>query len=644
MSLDPSHKTQARDVQSIVAAGPYLGAGIVIIAFLIFRYWRGEASHIQIFDYLDGRIPRYRALAEAPLFGALDYTVDAFLGGIGRNFLPSSLTLPALLHRVFSVVGVAAAEETLMRSIAFIGMVRLQRIFYGRAMSHVCISLVALAFALLPFWPGGFLSIAGLPLFASVYITILKARPKFLDILTLALIPFSVPLTLFGWCHLLLLGLIAGGLCARRSGAALRFIVVTLCLSALYAALDYRLLINSFLGGAPQSHREAFTSSYFSQFALSIIDLEFPLYVLRVFMGDHPHRMQLIAPVLLTAVLIVMGLIFFGPKSSTDESRQLKKNSGILLSRSPTFVLAWFAIAILFCTAVAVAEEQNFVKTFFLRTVGGFFGTISYGRIAWFQPALWYALFSYVLYLMHGFFRIVIRGRPIPRWIFPSCLAAIQCVLLIQYGVRRESENPSRPIHRLRALNIPFDAFESRPLFDEISEQLGRSRDSYRVGALGLYPSVLQLNGFQTVGAYAPSYPLAYKNRFRKLIAEEIDGSPRLQIAFDSWGSKCYILTRELGWEPFIEIMHRNTHPYYHSRLPSSINVNLSAEAMVDLGLDYIFSAVPIDNPEQSGLTQFGRFAHEDAAWKIWVYETSTLVEPSRTKLNDLREADPSES
>lgn len=53
---------------------------------------------------------------------------------------------------------------------------------------------------------------------------------------------------------------------------------------------------------------------------------------------------------------------------------------------------------------------------------------------------------------------------------------------------------------------------------EEIKDYIGKPQSSYRVGSIGLHPSVSQESGFYTVDGYVNSYPLAYKGLSEKLL------------------------------------------------------------------------------------------------------------------------------
>src|SRR5690625_2790448 len=86
-----------------------------------------------------------------------------------------------------------AIVQTIMRFAAFFGMyLLLRRHFIRDEKYHFIVVGASLAFAMLPFWPSGMLSIAGLPLALHIFLTIKKygKDTPWYYWLTLLLIPF----------------------------------------------------------------------------------------------------------------------------------------------------------------------------------------------------------------------------------------------------------------------------------------------------------------------------------------------------------------------------------------------------------------------------------------------------------------------
>jgi hypothetical protein len=162
-----------------------------------------------------------------------------------------------------------------------------------------------------------------------------------------------------------------------------------------------------------------------------------------------------------------------------------------------------------------------------------------------------------------------------------------------------------------RSGNPNYKQFYATELFDEIKSKIGGTTENYRVVSIGIHPSIAQYNGFYTLDGYLPSYPIEYKNEFRKIIRYELAKNKDLRVFYDYWGSKFYVFVNELG---------RN----FTVRKDSNIKINklhLDTNALKNLGGRYIFSAVEIVNYQENNLEFLGEFNNENSAWKIYLYE-----------------------
>jgi len=115
----------------------------------------------------------------------------------------------------------------------------------------------ALCFALLPFWPLGGLSVAGIPLVLYAFLNIREGAYAWHHWLILLLFPFYSLLVISGFFLLLSLGLLwLWDLTRRRAATAT--LLALLLLSAGYLFTHYRLFLNFLVEEAFISHRVEF--------------------------------------------------------------------------------------------------------------------------------------------------------------------------------------------------------------------------------------------------------------------------------------------------------------------------------------------------------------------------------------------------
>ena len=152
--------------------------------------------------------------------------------------------------------------------------------------------------------------------------------------------------------------------------------------------------------------------------------------------------------------------------------------------------------------------------------------------------------------------------------------------------------------------------YYAEDVFDRIKEAIPEKREEYRVVSLGLPPAVALYNGFYCLDGYSNNYPLEYKHEFRKIIARELEQSEWNREYFDHWVSRCYVMAHETGANPMIAKWPGST---YHELL-------IDTAAIKAMGGRYIFSAMPVENPQELGLKEEGAFDTDKSFYRIWVY------------------------
>jgi hypothetical protein len=217
---------------------------------------------------------------------------------------------------------------------------------------------------------------------------------------------------------------------------------------------------------------------------------------------------------------------------------------------------------------------------------------LQFQRLNWMHAALWTVVFAVSL-------AIIFKSFTGSRFLV---LALITAQLLIAiFALRAE--------HSEQQLTIA--EFYSPSLFTEIRDFIGKPQADYRVASLGIYPSIALYNGFYSADGYWVNYPLTYKHRFRRAIADELAKDPDLADYFDNWGSRCYLFSAELG----------RTYLYTKDSGKRRIDrLSIDTVALADLDVQYILSAVEIGNADELNLKLQRSFEHGDSPWKIYLY------------------------
>src|SRR5699024_10585912 len=170
---------KSSDLYSRMITHKWLGiARLLTIVYLLPYYILGPDTHIRIHDNMDSTMVWYKLLAESgQIFTLSDVEIPNAINGLPRSTLPSGLDATLWMYLLFKPMKIYIINQTLMRFVALFGMYLLLRNHVFRTkVSPIVIAGVALGFAILPFWPPGLLSIAGLPLALHMFLIIRSQR------------------------------------------------------------------------------------------------------------------------------------------------------------------------------------------------------------------------------------------------------------------------------------------------------------------------------------------------------------------------------------------------------------------------------------------------------------------------------------
>jgi len=560
----------------------YLIAAFIVIAlYLAPFYILGENTPTLVHDNLDSTAVWFTILADSgQLFGSMDATILQVMNGIPRNSFGSDFNVIQWLYLFFEPYTAYTINLTLMHLVAFIGMYfLLSRRILPKEDSRFIVVGVSLAFALLPFWPSGGLSVAGMPLLLHTFLNIRDGHWNFIDWAIIGLMPFYSNFALSGFFVLVVLSIlwIYDLAITKKPNIAFFLSIGLLCL--VYCLVEYRLIVSMFIDTGYVSHR--------IEFAQIPTDIWSALKtgVGNFFLG-HYHAASLHTYFIGLSVAIA-GLILLMKKKRRD-----------LL----VILVGLCAVISLFYGFID-SEYLLFIKNFSL------FQGFQLGRFHFLHPLLWFVIFALALKIIYSNLRY---GKQIAvtlltlqiAFLFTCGCGAIEGSTL-QYG------GPGL----LLTDQLSWDEFYSPELFDEIDNAISLPKESYRVVSIGLHPAVSQYNGFYTLDSYQANYPLNYKHSFRKIMEKELAKSEKNQVYFDSWGSRCYLFVSELENNRYMNT-RENSKPIQ--------NLEINSEALYDMGGRYIFSAVEILNYKDNNLELVDVFENDSSPWKIWVYSVKS--------------------
>ncbi|MGX1902262.1 DUF6044 family protein [Thermolongibacillus altinsuensis] len=541
---------------------------LAIAVFVSPYFLLGENAHMRVHDNLDSNIAWYKVLIRSgELFGSVDAVVPQIINGLPRNAFGTEFSLIVWLHALFPSIYAYGLSQTITRVFAFIGMYLLLKKHFIQAPEWAWIRVgVALAFALTPFWPSGMLSTLGMPLALWAFLNIRAGERSWVNYLVLTLLPFYSSLVLGFFFFLSAMGMVWFVDVVRGKGWNVRFLLAIVYMTAIYLAVDYRLMHSLLFSEEPTSRDEYFHARLPLWW---VIRLTFKNYVL-----GHNHVMTVHAFVILPVTLFALFVVW---KKKLWKQERLFLFLHILNFALSTWYAFWFYKGWLPLTErFDLLDKFNFARYHFLR------------------PIVIYVLFAFSL-------KILWREGEVWRRIANILIVA---QLLILASFNEEIIFRKKP---------SFKEFYAEKQFREIKEYIGLPVETYRVASIGIHPAIAQYNGFYTLDTYNNFYPLTYKHQFRKIIEHELEKNEKLKEYFDEWGGRCYIFVDELG-----------KHYMFKKNSKKEIqNLRLNTDAFYKMGGRYIFSALPIKNTEENQLKLEKIFHSKESAWKIHLYKAT---------------------
>lgn len=519
-------------------------------------------------DNLDSNIAWYKVLKESgQLFGATDATIPQVINGLPRNAFGTEFSLLVWLHMLLPSMFAYAVSQTIVRFVAFFGMYYLlqDHIIPQRETSWISVG-AALAFSLTPFWPSGMLSTLGHPLALWAFLHIRRHTASWKHWLVILLLPLYSSFVLGFFFFLTAMGVLWLADILRTRRLNLVFGASIVLMTGLYLAIDYRFVYSLLFPQEPTSRNDFISSVLPFWRSLRLAGKNFVI--------GHGHVLTIHTFVLLPLQLLTLVLVL-----------RRKKD---MLTRS---FLGWFILNICLSIWYAFWFYTGWQP---LKERFAVLNTFNFARFHFLRPLVLYVLFALSLAFL---WRLGKRWRSLVK------LAVIaQCLILFYCN----EEWYYRRVHA-----PSFKQFYAVSLFDNIADYIGKPKQNYRVGTIGLHPAIAQYNGFYTLDTYNNFYPLSYKRQFRKIIAAELNKNRHLKRYFDTWGGRCYLFSAELGkW-----------YDYRKTSKKKIRHLQLNTAAFASLGGRYIFSAVPIQNAAANNLRFKRSFEHPETLWRIYLYE-----------------------
>lgn len=576
----------------------------------------GDSAQIGIADNLDLFQAQYQMLKNTKTFFAQGATAP-FLHGVSRDVLPGELSAEALLYALlpslaaywtmyfFKVILSMASFVLLMKELDKKGCLREK--ISGEAVEPVrernaawnLALLGGLAYGILNLFPSFGISFASIPLLVWMVLRLERAEKKqtiwwFAGIFCYPLVSYFSYFGIFLLGYLLIAFLwrsIAGSIRAHRVQADVRLLGAFFVLATGYVLCEYRLFRQMLLGS------EATIRDTMVQTSLSGKEiLQWILDVLVNGVGMHcesAHRFVVLPVCLLYFLILNAGYL---RRREGKKTRRDLYNLCVLMLLFNSVVYGLYYLE----------PFRSFVEKL-LPPLKGF----QFSRTAFFNPFLWYGMFTIALYRLYCRISAHCRKAAVLTWGLMG--AAILSVLLYGNSYNDLLHTAKSEVRKLAGFSpentLSYGEFYSEDLFREACRQI--DYDGEWAVAYGFHPAVLEYNGISTLDGYLGFYPQSYKEEFRRVIAPALSVNEGARLYYDEWGARCYLYSAD---QPtIVEAVRNYPHP--------EGEIAMDPEALQELGCRYLFSRIRITNAAEKGLTLLCTCSGEESPYLLYVYQ-----------------------
>ncbi len=554
----------------------------LLAVYLLAQFGRGTSSTLEVTDHLDIITPILSTITPAQLFGPGDAIVPNVMGGLPRWALlgagPFNLVSVAnvFLGGFFSIVVI----ESLIRFLALWALPKLLLRHTGVKDPLIAWG-VGLCFAILPINYSVLGVILLAPLIALSFLELLSGRSRWWAA-GLIIYPLLAPLPL-GFPAFFLLGGLALYKCLNDRTLIYRCVFILGLFTVLYAALEYRILLQVFFhqGFISQRTERIWPHADFNG-ALSLFT-----HFLLTANGEY-HTSSHFFPVILLNLLLVVYM----PKRLRGTLPQAfwpLIGLHVLLAAIYSF---WFTPPVL--------AIQNWLGI----------TTLYLARAVYLWPPLLYSCWALALSALP-------QKKP-----YRLLIIAVQFIYLC-------SLSQAAYIFFDRH-TMSYDQYFSPRLFSQIKDKIGEPQSSYRVVSLGLPANVPLYSGFYTLDGYINNYPVEYKHRFRSVMAPELDkdepAAAYLRQEFDNTGNFLNLYAVDIAWYWLGDVIPRGQSQYMMRNYPP-VHLAYDVSGFYPFGARYLLSGVEVADAWKNGLTLVDAFSDDDSPYLIRLYRIHKPVE-----------------
>lgn len=514
----------------------------ILLVYLSPHYNFFVELKILIGDNLNQHVAINKILSDnGSLFAEAHKIVPYLMGGVQRGFLKSEINFSVLLYNFLDVSFAYSLNRIILHLVAFLGMLLLLKRYIFKENSPV-IPLIALGFSTLPFFPNGFLTIAGQPLLLFAYLNVFNKKDNFKDWLVIALFPFFS-------------SLILGNIFFHF------FLILYLIIFRNYYKLNLKIII------------------FFLLFALSTIVCEYRLFELLFFLDFESFRSEMLRLGTLNLKgFLGTSLIFL--KDGHRHFASLHFPIILVLILYYLTTIRNFRTNIQFYFLLFVLTFATFFENFFygwsvlnpIKYYSNFLNSFTF-RFYSILPLVWYLLFSISIKNLR--FNI--------KFSYVLCFLVVLNNFFGTFNLSAENSFYHTYFNRNSKTHFSIKNYYSESFISDIKKDLNINSIS-KVGCVGFPSVILNYNNINTLGGFLNNYPICKKDVLRSVMLNEFEKSDVLYDKFNNYGVYCEIQSAELN---------------SNSSIKEIKNLEIDLKILNKEGCNFLFSVKPIINLKQ---------------------------------------------
>ncbi len=559
-----------------------IAAGIFIVEAVVFFAFR-ENIYVGILDNLDLFITQLKMLRDNDAFFAHGQMMP-ILQSIDRNYFPSEFSLYNILFFLLPDLYAYIVGYLLKLLMAFFSCIVLAKLILQDKYQEYAkiVTLLSVAFALLPVYPMYAFCFASLPFVLYLLIRLYR-EPKWHLYMLLFFYPLVSYFTFFGAFILGYLFIAVVILAVRDKKVPWRLLGGFAALFAGFFCFEYRLFgimlfsdvvtiretmvtANLSFGGLLKSFWEAFTYGV---------------------IHAQPVHGYFVLP--LCAVYFVLLNVNY-----------IKKRQARQIIRDPFNLTILFILFNCVVYALYFWEPLRSLVETVLPPLKGF----QYNRTVYFNTFAWYFAFFFVL-------KAVYHKKKSAAYVFG--LAAI----LVVGGKQTEFSdfyntvycNLYKAVRHAQTNQLSYGEFYGKELMDSIKADIDY-QPKQGACAYGFHPAMLSYNGITTIDGYCGYYSQEYKDTFREVIAPTLEKNENWRVYYDEWACRAYLFSAS----------GENTYHFGENADSSPQEILIDTDALKNLGCSYIFSRTQISNAEEMALTFVKEYRVDSIPYSVYLY------------------------